>query len=141
MTRQTALLVPTVVAVILAAPAPVAAIDVLSPRNGPVAVGEAPPDVLTGQDPVDALRNRPVYRGQRGYRTYRDGYYRYNGYWYPRWIFGNGELLGDTTVGPYAPVYGMTRENWCATRYRSYRLTDNTYLPRTGGPRVQCVPQ
>lgn len=109
--------------------------DLLGPENGLL--------VLPGGDPVDSLRGGPRYfRGVLGSRNYRDGYFRgSDGYWYPRSTFSTGEMLGDVTVGPGAPIYGMTTEQWCANRYRSYRLTDNTYLPRTGGPRVQCVPQ
>ncbi len=40
-----------------------------------------------------------------------------------------------------APAYGMTRQQWCANRYRSYRITDNTYQPLSGGPRRTCVPR
>lgn len=126
----------------LATAVPAVAIDALRPRNGPVVVGQDPVDMFGGRDPVDALRTPPLYRGTRGYATYREGYYRHpNGYWYPRAVFGTGEMLGDVTVGPRAPVYGMTAQSWCASRYRSYRLSDNTYQPFGGGPRVYCVPK
>ena len=129
----------------LAASAPALAIDALrSPNDATLLGGGDPVDVFRrGGDPVDTLRGGSRYhRGFLGSRVYRDGYFRStDGYWYPRSAFSTGELLGDVTVGPGAPVYGMTGEQWCANRYRSYRLSDNTYLPRTGGPRVQCVPQ
>lgn len=132
---------------------PALAIDALRPRNGPVVVGQDPVDALgiardpvdalgIARNPVDTLKRGPTYRGTRGYATYRDGYYRHpNGYWYPRSAFGTGEMLGDVTVGPGAPAYGMTRQQWCANRYRSYRITDNTYKPLSGGPRRTCVPR
>ncbi|MDR6754993.1 hypothetical protein J2Y48_000266 [Mycoplana sp. BE70] len=128
-----------------AAPAPAWAIDALRSSNDATLLGGGDPvDALgRGGDPVDTLRGGGrYYRGFLGSRFYRDGYFRYrDGYWYPRSAFTTGELLGDVTVGPGAPIYGMTTEQWCANRYRSYRLADNTYLPRTGGPRVPCVPQ
>lgn len=129
----------------VAGPVPVLAIDALrSPNDATLLGGGDPVDVFNrGGDPVDTLRGGSrYYRGFLGSRVYRDGYFRNrDGYWYPRSAYTTGELLGDVTVGPGAPVYGMTAEQWCANRYRSYRLSDNTYLPRTGGPRVQCVPQ
>ncbi|MBD9374017.1 BA14K family protein [Rhizobium sp. ARZ01] len=128
-----------------AGPVPALAIDALrSPNDATLLGGGDPVDVFNrGGDPIDTLRGGSRYhRGFLGSRFYRDGYFRYrDGYWYPRSAFSTGELLGDVTVGPGAPVYGMTAEQWCANRYRSYRLSDNTYLPRTGGPRVQCMPQ
>lgn len=118
---------------VLAAPLPGRAIDALRPNYDPYA---------GAGDPVDRLRGGPTYRGLRGYKAYREGYYQApDGNWYPRWAFGTGEMLGDATVGPRAPVYGMTPQQWCASRYRSYRLSDNTYRPRSGGPRIPCVPQ
>ncbi len=28
--------------------------------------------------------------------------------------------------------YGGSHEQWCANRYRTYRVSDNTYVPRVG---------
>ncbi len=134
--------VPAFLYALSVAAGPASAIDALQPRHGPVVVGQDPVDALgVARDPIDGLRRAPTFRGLSGYATYRDGYYRHpNGYWYPRWAFGTGEMLGDVTVGPGAPVYGMTREQWCANRYRSYRRSDNSYQPLSG-PRRTCVPQ
>ncbi|MCD2183596.1 BA14K family protein [Rhizobium sp. GN54] len=141
MARHTGRMVSTLLLAFLAA-APAPAIDALRPRHGPVVVGQDPVDALgLRRDPVDRLRGAPTYRGLRGASTYRDGYYRHrNGYWYPRWAFGTGEMLGDVTVGPGAPVYGMTPQQWCANRYRSYRGSDNSYQPLSG-PRRPCLPR
>ena len=91
--------VPVLCALSVAA-GPASAIDALQPRHGPVVVGQDPVDALgVARDPVDGLRRAPTFRGLSGYATYRDGYYRHpNGYWYPRWAFGTGEMLGDARI-------------------------------------------
>jgi hypothetical protein len=80
---------------------------------------------------------RPGYwRGYHGYRYARPGYRRYNdGWWYPAAAFAAGAIVGGAVA---RPAYGNAHVRWCANRYRSYRVSDNTYQP-TNGPRRQCV--
>ncbi|MDB5508890.1 MAG: hypothetical protein JWL93_1359 [Hyphomicrobiales bacterium] len=74
------------------------------------------------------------YRGYRGYRDYRRGYRSYNGYWFPAAAFG--ALVG----GAIASQAGAGNQHvaWCQNRWRSYRVSDNTYQPLSG-PRRACV--
>lgn len=81
--------------------------------------------------------HRPGYwHGHRGYRYARPGYRRYHdGWWYPLAAFTAGAIIGGAAA---RPAYGNAHVRWCANRYRSYRVSDNTYQP-TNGPRRQCV--
>ncbi|MBB3612312.1 hypothetical protein FHX11_005281 [Rhizobium sp. BK602] len=81
--------------------------------------------------------HRPGYwHGHRGYRYARPGYRRYHdGWWYPLAAFTAGAIIGGAAA---RPAHGSGHVRWCANRYRSYRVSDNTYQP-TSGPRRQCV--
>lgn len=85
--------------------------------------------------------HRPHYRGghwhgHRGYRYARPGYRRYNdGWWYPMAAFTAGAIVGGAVSHP---PRGSAHVRWCASRYKTYRASDNTYQP-TNGPRRQCV--
>jgi len=81
--------------------------------------------------------NRPGYwHGHRGYRHARPGYRRYNdGWWYPMAAFTAGAIVGGAVSHP---PRGSAHVRWCASRYKTYRASDNTYQP-TNGPRRQCV--
>ncbi len=75
------------------------------------------------------------YRGHRGYRDYRRGYRRHNdGLWYPLAAFGAGALIGGAISSSQRPAYAGSGSHvqWCANRYRTYRASDNTYVPRAG---------
>jgi hypothetical protein len=75
------------------------------------------------------------YNGRRGYRERRHGYRQYKGYWFPPAAFIAGAIIGGATA---APARASNRHvQWCAERYRSYRVSDNTYNPGKG-PRRQC---
>ncbi|WP_348648966.1 BA14K family protein [Rhizobium sp. P38BS-XIX] len=88
---------------------------------------------------------RPHYRhhyrggywhGHRGYRYARPGYRRYHdGFWYPLAAFTAGAIIGGAVSHP---PRGSAHVRWCASRYKTYRASDNTYQP-TNGPRRQCV--
>ncbi|MDC7254548.1 BA14K family protein [Shinella sp. YE25] len=72
------------------------------------------------------------YNGQRGYREHRRGYRRHNdGWWYPLAAFGAGAIIGGAMSQP-STSYGGSHVQWCADRYRTYRASDNTYVPRAG---------
>ena len=82
---------------------------------------------------------RGYYRGHRGSREYRRGYRRHNdGWWYPLAAFGAGAIIGGA-INQGRPVQAMPNRHvqWCADRYRTYRASDNTYVPRVG-VRAQC---
>ena len=97
------------------------------------------------------------YGGHRGYRDYRPGYRRHNGYWFPLAAFGAGAIIGGALSQPrevyrpvpeyrprpvyreYRPVGSMSQAhvNWCYGRYRSYDARTNTFQPYNG-PRQAC---
>ncbi|MFS8048431.1 BA14K family protein [Rhizobium sp. BR 314] len=81
--------------------------------------------------------HRPGYwHGYRGYNHARPGYRRYNdGWWYPMAAFTAGAIIGGAVA---QPPRGSAHVRWCASRYKTYRASDNTYQP-TNGPRRQCV--
>ena len=80
-------------------------------------------------------------RGHRGYRHHRPGYRQHNGWWFPPAAFIAGAIIGGAmTAEPpiqYRPR-GQAHIDWCYSRYRSYRASDNTFQPYNG-PRRQCV--
>jgi hypothetical protein len=115
-----------------------------------------------GDSGVDNHRSRgcDVYRcgggryryGDNGYRNnnryYRDryndrGYYRHDDNGAAAIIGGlaAGAIIGGIIASqPRARSYGNSHVDWCYSRYRSYRSSDNTFQPNYG-PRRQCVSQ
>jgi len=89
--------------------------------------------------------NRNYFNGHRGYRDYRAGWRRHNGYWFPPAAFIAGAIIGGALAQPAplhrpAPAYrpaGNAHVQWCHDRYQSYRAYDNTFQPYNG-PRQQC---
>lgn len=82
------------------------------------------------------------HNGHRGYRDYRPGYRRHNGYWFPLAAFATGAIIGGALSQPSRPAVRNGGVNprhvsWCSNRYRSYRSYDNTFQPYNG-PRQQC---
>lgn len=78
---------------------------------------------------------RGEYRGHRGSRDQRRGYRRHSdGWWYPLAAFGAGAIIGGAISNqPSRPQAVSSRHvQWCADRYRTYRISDNTYVPRAG---------
>lgn len=87
------------------------------------------------------------YNGHRGYREYRRGYRHYNGWWFPPAAFVAGAIIGGAIAQPpvvaappvYAPVrLSAAHVNWCTSRWKSYRVADNSFQP-LNGPRQACV--
>jgi hypothetical protein len=78
------------------------------------------------------------YNGHRGYRDYRPGYRRYNGFWFPLGAFATGAIIGGAVAAPRVYSGGSAHVNWCINRYRSYRVSDNTFQPNVG-PRRSCI--
>jgi len=92
-------------------------------------------------------RSRPGYwNGYRGSRYRRSGYRRRNdGWWYPAAAFTVGAMVGSAAARPAHPVHRSPSPSlrshhvsWCMNRFRSYRVSDNTFQPYSG-PRRQCV--
>jgi hypothetical protein len=71
------------------------------------------------------------YNGHRGYRSHRPGYRLHNGYWYPLAAFAAGAIIGGAVSRPSVGS-SSAHVRWCSERYRTYRASDNTYVPRAG---------
>ncbi|MGE7371264.1 BA14K family protein [Neorhizobium sp. NPDC001467] len=71
------------------------------------------------------------YNGHRGYRDRRAGYRYHNGYWYPLAAFAAGAIIGGAASRPTVSS-SSAHVRWCSERYRTYRASDNTYVPRAG---------
>lgn len=97
------------------------------------------------RDVREYRRDRRDWRGYHGYRDRRPGYRRHSdGWWYPLAAFGAGAVIGGAIASQPAPVYtapaysgGNAHIQWCANRYRTYRVSDNTYIP-SAGVRAYC---
>jgi hypothetical protein len=85
--------------------------------------------------------DRAYYRGYRGYRHARPGWRQHQGWWFPPAAFIAGAIIGGAIAQPPAPPprRGLSQAHieWCFDRYRSYRVSDNTFQPYHG-PRRQC---
>jgi hypothetical protein len=77
------------------------------------------------------------YNGHRGYRDYRRGYRQHNGYWFPLAAFGAAAIVGGA-IASQSHASGGSHAQWCASRYRTYRASDNTYVS-SPGVRRSCV--
>lgn len=82
---------------------------------------------------------RAYYNGHRGYRERRAGYRYRNGFWYPLAAFGAGAIIGGAIAQdrPRARGYSPAHYRWCESRYRTYRASDNSYVP-SAGVRASC---
>lgn len=86
------------------------------------------------------------WHGYRGSRYSRPGYRRHSdGWWYPAAAFAVGTMVGAAAARPAQPVHRHPSPSlrshhvsWCMNRFRSYRVSDNTFQPYSG-PRRQCV--
>jgi hypothetical protein len=97
-------------------------------------------------------RSRSNYwHGYRGSSSHRHGYRRRNdGLWFPAAAFATGAIVGSAASRPQTvvhhhntivqPSHGPSSRHiqWCQNRFRSYRVSDNTFQPYNG-PRRQCL--
>ena len=115
-------------AMLLGSLVPAAAVPLVSAPAPAIAnVGGAP--VID----VQSRRNPPAYRGHRGYRDRRPGYRQFNGFWYPMAAFSAGAIIGGSVKRG-----GRTSHvEWCRAKYRSYRVSDDTYS--VGNGRRACI--
>ncbi|AYC99863.1 BA14K family protein [Neorhizobium sp. NCHU2750] len=90
-----------------------------------------PPRHYRGHD------RRGYYNGHRGYSYHRPGYRYHNGYWFPLAAFGAGAIIGGA-IASQPRAHSSNHYQWCASRYRTYRASDNTYVSSPGVRRT-CV--
>lgn len=78
--------------------------------------------------------------GREGSRFRREGYRRYNGWWFPAAAFTTGAIVGGATANANRRLAAndSAHVQWCYNRFRSYRSSDNTFQP-TSGPRRECI--
>jgi hypothetical protein len=95
----------------------------------PLAALPSPPRLFDGASQIEKAQvtlKFKTWRGHRGYRYKRPGYRRHtDGFWYPNAAF-------TVRVAPPAVRFGTRHVRWCRERYRSYRVSDNTYVIRAG---------
>lgn len=79
------------------------------------------------------------YYGNRydGNRYYRDRYYRRDNTGAIIGGLAAGAIIGGIIASQPRVSAGSSHADYCYSRYRSYRASDNTYQP-TYGPRRQC---
>ena len=82
------------------------------------------------------------FNGHRGYRERRPGYRYRDGFWFPPAAFAlgviTGSIINNATPAPrYREGLPRAHVEYCFDRYRSYRVSDNTFQPYNG-PREQC---
>lgn len=85
--------------------------------------------------------DRAYYRGHRGSRQARRGWRQHQGYWFPPAAFIAGAIIGGAVTQPQQPSVrpgrmSQSHVDWCFNRYRSYRVSDNTFQPYHGPRRV-----
>lgn len=80
------------------------------------------------------------YHGHRGYRERRAGWRYYNGYYFPPAAFVDRRTVRsiERAERRYNRRMDRAHVDWCYDRYRSYRESDNTYVPRRG-VRAECI--
>ncbi|MGO4441530.1 BA14K family protein [Rhizobium sp. RAF56] len=88
------------------------------------------------------------WRGYRGSRSQCRGCRRRNdGWWYPAAAFTTGVAVGSAISRPRTaqPVHRASPPSrnsrhvaWCRNRFRTFRVSDNTFQPNSGSRR-QCV--
>jgi hypothetical protein len=138
-----ALFVTSFVPVQAMVPIPVAKPAVTTTSAEPVQYRDR--DGYRGRDSREDWRRRGMnrrgdsvyYNGHRGYRERRRGYREYNGMWFPLAAFATGAIIGGAVNRDRPARVSGSHVSWCQQRYRSYRVSDNTYQPNNG-PRVQC---
>ncbi|MEZ5809119.1 MAG: BA14K family protein [Zhengella sp.] len=86
-------------------------------------------------------RGHGYYGRYRGSRHYRPGWRRHNGWWFPPAAFALGLALGAAPryAEPPRRYRDLPRAHyrWCDRNYRTYRASDNTFIPRRG-VRAEC---
>jgi hypothetical protein len=81
-------------------------------------------------------RDRHYSRHYRRYDRHHHGHRRSNA----GAIIGGlaaGAIIGGALANSGHRSYSSSHGQWCANRYRTYRASDNTYVPRAG-VRAQC---
>lgn len=90
------------------------------------------------EDRFERRGNEVYYNGHRGSRERRAGYRQHNGFWFPAAAFIAGAIVGGAVNQPGARPQNNAHVRWCQDRWRSYRVSDDTYQPNNG-PRRRCV--
>ena len=89
----------------------------------------------------DRRIRRHHYRHHRHDRHYGRHYRRHHRGSHAGAVIGGlaaGAIIGGAIASsPRRSYAGGSHEQWCASRYRTYRAYDNTYVPRAGY-RAQC---
>lgn len=77
------------------------------------------------------------YYDHRYYGHYHH-HHHHNDAWIPLAAFAAGALIAGAASQPTYHAYGNRHVRWCASQYRSYRASDDTFQPYHG-PRQRCI--
>lgn len=89
---------------------------------------------------VEQVQYRHHRRGHREWRHHRRDRHHYRHHRRHHRGSNAGAIIGGLAAGAIiggalaAPrrSYGSSHNQWCANRYRTFRASDNTYVPRSG---------
>jgi BA14K-like protein len=112
---------------------------------GPIPIPMAKPAVsdviqVDRRDRFEHQGNRVFLNGNRGFRQQRRGFREYNGFWFPEAAFLGAIIIGQALDGRRIGRRDSAHVEWCLDRYRSYRVSSNTFQPYNGGRRVCYSP-
>ena len=98
---------------------------------------------------VQLVSDRDIFRkgddgvylnGMRGHNRWRHGYRRSNGYWFPAAAFLGAVIIGGAIANANNYEGGNQHIRWCENRYRSYRISSNSFQPYNGPRRICYSP-
>jgi hypothetical protein len=89
---------------------------------------------------IHVRRGHHYYNGYRGYRQFRHGYRKHKGYWFPVAAFALKVIIENErqrsnyrhVAKPKIIHHNSQHVAWCQGRYKTYRVADNTYIPKVG---------
>jgi hypothetical protein len=108
----------------------------LSPALGAPVAPTADPELIASRDVFRQNSDGVFLNGVRGHRDWRKGHRRSNGFWFPAAAFFGAVIIGNAIANSANSGNYSRHARWCDLRYRTYRVSDDTFQPYVGGRRV-----